>query len=61
MTRYVMTAAAVFALLATTACSDTTTKTSAFSNVQVSALHWDEMAAATTTAQVANNGLIMMR
>lgn len=61
MTRYVMTVAAVFTLLATTACSDSATKTSAFGTMQISAVHWDEMAAATTSAHVSNNGLIMMR
>lgn len=61
MTRLITAAALMLSLLGTTACSDTATKHRALTNFQVSSVHWDEMAAASTAAHVTNNGLIMMR
>lgn len=50
-------------LLATAACDnpagDSTARTTRL--IQTSAVHWDEVAAASSAASVNNNGLIMMR
>lgn len=49
-------------MAATAACSDSRDMAQlSTSTVQLNAVHWDEMAAADTSAHVTNNSLIFMR
>lgn len=49
------------ACFSTAACSDMDSKHTSLQTIQVSSVHWDELAAASSAAHVTNNGLIMMR
>lgn len=53
----------IASLLLLTAACDTAGETKATQTklIQTSAVHWDEVAAASSAATVNNNGLIMMR
>lgn len=50
-------------LLGTSACSESVGSSNRASSqlMQVSSVHWEELAAAEGAARVTNNGLIMMR
>jgi hypothetical protein len=55
---------ALAALLACSACADQSPVKAALagdSSVQISSIRWDEATAATQSARVNNNGLIIMR
>jgi hypothetical protein len=63
MKRLLTTGLMLAAALAATACSDQKTALNLNSHepMHLSALKWDELAAANSAAVVTNNGLIMMR
>lgn len=64
MMKRVFTAAFLLAtLVGASACTESATikKSANAEFMQVSSIHWDEVAAADNAARVTNNGLIMMR
>lgn len=64
MKRRLTTGLLLLALTGMSACSDMSeskTTASLEKSYLVSSVHWDEVAAADTTAHVSNNNLIMMR
>jgi Ni/Co efflux regulator RcnB len=62
MKRLVTGLALIAMMTATVACSDSRDMAQlSTSTVQLNAVHWDEMAAADTSAHVTNNSLIFMR
>ncbi len=61
MTRYATMTLLVLVAMGMSACGGMEGKKASLGTMQVSAVHWDEMAAASTAAHVNNNGLIMMR
>lgn len=63
MKRLLIAAFLLATLAGTSACTDSagTSKAAETQLMQVSSIHWDEVAAADRAASVNNNGLIMMR
>lgn len=60
MQRHIIAGLLLAALMGTSACTDRADKADS-GLMQVSSIRWDEIAAASSTAHVNNNGLIMMR